>query len=817
MRAALIAPSRAPNACARLERLRVGASCATAARRVAGARVTLSTAAAAPAPAIDLRPRRLARPPADSSSRVAPGEARVGREGFEALQPSGGVTEELLGALVRAAVPPLGDGADASRPALRRCAQQLTARAAPRPSRRARARALALAELVCLSARTGHGVDGAHKVAVRSDAFAAASLAWLPESALVRLAWASTSLSKHELCGDVASTPRAEPRQVALALASAEGGAQTGAQAGVEVCAKGGTRGGAEVCAKGGGVEVCATNAQLCPGRAPHASPNAAQRASPQRAQLVESLARELLARSERLNLRQTARASWAIAKAHQALHASADPRAAHGAAAAREALLGLCARASQLACAPARLAELDGRELAILAWAGARAASGPRASTDGALASRELRHRLLDPIAREVTCRPPSALRFADGATVAWALARAEGWALAGGVRVPSGEACQALRDSRQAEAELFAALAARSSDVRRGALRTGELCALVWSLATAGHAPPALLAECTRALECHAHSLPLRDQVRTLWALVTLDTAPSRLALALVGALNALLPSGQQASATSLQASATSLRPCGLDIMSAAASGALPARVEPALGGTWPRSLQLHTDADWAPALIAALAGHGARGAAREGAGARAAGARAAAPLSAMLHAAWLGLELERGARAHATSPPRLRAEFSQLWLEHVAPVSRGMTYPSALHARVVRALSRARVGHVCELLVPEGGYHVDIALTERQRTVIDVLGPSHFRFGTALKSSSVAKHRHLRAAGWSVLCVPWWQWPMPAAGAPESARDDLERRYVRALLSDASRASSWPAGCAAVGGESEARPPV
>lgn len=608
-----------------------------------------------------------------------------------------------------------------------------------RPSRRLdleRARARTLAELICVSAATREQVDEQFEVPIHREAFRSKALHSLSDSGLVRLAWASSTFSPAKLLAPIlAPSPGTSPtgdRQQSAAKASAHGAA-----------------------------------ASQAPG-------------SP----LVNMVASALLARAQRLDLRQLARATWALAKADQALQhaaavgsAPAAPRAGGGAALnhlgvdahvadqpgrasepqpesdVRAALAGLCARAAELA--PAKLHEVDGRELGILAWAGARAACGRHATPDAALASRALRQSLLDPIAEEATRRRPSSLPLSEHALIAWALARAEGWALTEGVAMPSGEPEPALARSRQIEADFFAALGARAADVRAdataGKLNRGLLSSLLWSLATAGHQPADLIAECARALAREAAQLAVHDQVQLAWALASLGACPADLMSPIVRTLNGLLPPHAPAS---------------------------PQHGSDGRG----------TPQRWAAELTAKLAGNVA--------GSREAIARAAAPHASMLHTARLALELE-----HREQPLRLRRELTDVWLDSIEPTACGGTFPSVLHARVVRALERRSVGHVCELLVPERGHRVDIALSQRTPTVIDVLGPTHFRFGTVPKLSTIVKHRHLRAAGWRVLCVPWWEWPPADDGAPEGVRAE-EENYVRRLLSRQSETAE--SGC-------------
>jgi hypothetical protein len=660
-------------------------------------------------------------------------------------------SDSLLATLVRTAVD-LGEP-EAMRLALRRCAEilrtrELNAGAGAAPPARARA----LIELACSQALCDAEADTALRAALRALARVAGQLQ--PEW-LIKLACAAAK--------------RLKPASAARARAAATASSPP------------------SVVAADAGAAVDAADVEP----------------------LVDSLAAALRERADAFNLRQLARACWALGKLAQK----------HGGAEIQIALRDLCGRAADrltvaddAACAPEGdalpLRALHSRELGLLAWAGARAISSALGGEGDELASplaaalaatralRVLRQRLLDPIAVEAAARTRAQLAIGDGVLIAWALARAEGWPLADDVQAPAGLPSEALARSHAAEVAFFGSLAARSAELR--GLHTGQLLSLLWACATSGHALPALVDVAAGALAESADELTLPDTIQIGWALAALGVRPP----ALLGPICARLNDAAHAAFGS---------PPGVarDAPAPAAADAAARRA---------KATRARADgAELRRLLVDAEPG-------------------TAAPMASMAHIAWLALELQAGehscdggssgrgaarataalataaegsANASARSADdglRLSSAFCDVWLKHVQPRARGAPFPSALHNSISRALSHMSVGHVCELVVPERGYSVDIALSGRERVVVDVLGPSHYRFGTALKQTSAMKHRHLRKAGWHVLCVPWWEWP---AGQGV----DVERGYLRQLLSRrlddaAERDGQQPDQCPGVG---------
>ena len=73
--------------------------------------------------------------------------------------------------------------------------------------------------------------------------------------------------------------------------------------------------------------------------------------------------------------------------------------------------------------------------------------------------------------------------------------------------------------------------------------------------------------------------------------------------------------------------------------------------------------------------------------------------------------------------------------------------------------------RALSRLNVYHMHEIHTAEG-YSVDIILPER-RIALEVDGPHHFTQHGKPTGATVLKRRQLRATGWSMVAIPYYEW--------------------------------------------------
>ena len=90
--------------------------------------------------------------------------------------------------------------------------------------------------------------------------------------------------------------------------------------------------------------------------------------------------------------------------------------------------------------------------------------------------------------------------------------------------------------------------------------------------------------------------------------------------------------------------------------------------------------------------------------------------------------------------------------------------------------------------------EVRTPQG-YSLDAVVLHGGREVAVVVdGPSHFR-GRTPKGETAFKRRQLRAAGWALLPVPYWEWD--ALGSSKVAKQE----YFRAALDLAISASPTP----------------
>ena len=87
--------------------------------------------------------------------------------------------------------------------------------------------------------------------------------------------------------------------------------------------------------------------------------------------------------------------------------------------------------------------------------------------------------------------------------------------------------------------------------------------------------------------------------------------------------------------------------------------------------------------------------------------------------------------------------------------------------------------------------EVRTPQG-YSLDAVVVYGGREVaIEVDGPSHF-CGRAPTGATALKRRQLRAAGWALLPVPYWEWD--ALGSSGTAKQEC----LRVALQEASSAA-------------------
>ena len=88
--------------------------------------------------------------------------------------------------------------------------------------------------------------------------------------------------------------------------------------------------------------------------------------------------------------------------------------------------------------------------------------------------------------------------------------------------------------------------------------------------------------------------------------------------------------------------------------------------------------------------------------------------------------------------------------------------------------------------------EVRTPQG-YSLDAVVSHGGREVaVEVDGPSHF-FGQQPTGATMLKRRQLRAAGWALLPVPYWEW---SALTSATAKREYLRTALGRLDRDASR---------------------
>jgi hypothetical protein len=107
-----------------------------------------------------------------------------------------------------------------------------------------------------------------------------------------------------------------------------------------------------------------------------------------------------------------------------------------------------------------------------------------------------------------------------------------------------------------------------------------------------------------------------------------------------------------------------------------------------------------------------------------------------------------------------------------------------------PSRLQRNVAASLRALGLAMREELRTPQG-YSLDAVVSHGGREVaVEVDGPSHF-FGRTPTGATALKRRQLRAAGWALLPVPYWEWN--ALGSSQAAKQE----YLRVAL----EGLAWP----------------
>ena len=101
-----------------------------------------------------------------------------------------------------------------------------------------------------------------------------------------------------------------------------------------------------------------------------------------------------------------------------------------------------------------------------------------------------------------------------------------------------------------------------------------------------------------------------------------------------------------------------------------------------------------------------------------------------------------------------------------------------------PSRLQRDVADSLRALGLAPREEERTPQG-YSLDLVVSHGGREVaVEVDGPSHF-LGRTPTGATALKRRQLRAAGWALLPVPYWEWDALSSEAAKQAA------YLRAAL--------------------------
>ena len=112
-----------------------------------------------------------------------------------------------------------------------------------------------------------------------------------------------------------------------------------------------------------------------------------------------------------------------------------------------------------------------------------------------------------------------------------------------------------------------------------------------------------------------------------------------------------------------------------------------------------------------------------------------------------------------------------------------------------PSQLQRQVIASLQALGLAPREEVRT-EQGYSLDAVVVYGGREVaIEVDGPSHF-CGRTPTGATALKRRQLRAAGWVLLPVPYWEWNEDLSSS--SARQEYLRAALRHVLPAAERHS-------------------
>ena len=121
---------------------------------------------------------------------------------------------------------------------------------------------------------------------------------------------------------------------------------------------------------------------------------------------------------------------------------------------------------------------------------------------------------------------------------------------------------------------------------------------------------------------------------------------------------------------------------------------------------------------------------------------------------------------------------------SKFADRCAEHFATAPQNPSQLQRSVAAVIRELGMECKEEV--VLVDAGGYSVDV-LVEDPRVAVEVDGPSHYvqdPQGLVPSGSTMLKRQQLKALGYHVVSVPFWEW--------RGLRSALDKRvYVQQLM--------------------------
>ena len=455
---------------------------------------------------------------------------------------------------------------------------------------------------------------------------------------------------------------------------------------------------------------------------------------------------------------------------------------------------------------ATGRVREFSDQGLANTAWAFATAGHAAPA--------------LLDAIAAEAAGRVRE-FKSQELSNTAWAYATTGHWApelldviaaeAAGRVREFTPQALSntawAFATAGHAAPALLDAIAAQAFG-RIGEFTPQALSITVWAFATAGHAAPALLDVIAAEAAERVREFNPQELSNTAWAFATAGhVAPALLDAIAAEAVGRVREFNDQELTNTAWAFATAghAAPALLDAIAVEATGRVGDFNEQGLSNTaWAFATAGHA----APALLDAIA-------------AEAAGRVGDFTPQALANTAWACAVADSCADAlfddplftarcllfeQAFSPSELcQLHQWQLWRDERSadwpplPPSlaqrcrdafgEGGSRPSQLQSQVADAL-RAMGLQVQEEVRTSLGHSLDaVVLVDGREVGIEVDGPSHF-VGRTPTGSTALKRRQLKAAGWTLLPVPYWEWAEVGRSNPQ-ARRRLRFEYLSSLL--------------------------